>query len=67
MGVKVPTVNYSGCRVRAQGAGVFLHAERCTPHPVRYTLRLLGGLHPLCGIGVTSLMDRTWSPAEASA
>src|SRR3954463_9607069 len=31
------------------------------------TLRRLGGRQPLCGIGVTSLIDFTCSPAEASA
>src|SRR5918911_1007062 len=31
------------------------------------TLRRLGGRQPLCGIGVTSLMDFTCSPADASA
>src|SRR4029079_18584427 len=31
------------------------------------TLRRLGGRQPLCGIGVTSLMDLTWRPAVASA
>src|SRR5919199_2169978 len=31
------------------------------------TLRRLGGRQPLCGIGVTSLIDFTWRPAAASA
>src|SRR3982750_3707586 len=31
------------------------------------TLRRFGGRQPLCGIGVTSLIDFTWSPAAASA
>src|ERR1043165_5554103 len=31
------------------------------------TLRRLGGRQPLCGIGVTSLIDLTCTPAEASA
>src|SRR5688572_7490355 len=31
------------------------------------TLRRLGGRQPLCGIGVTSLIDLTCSPAAASA
>src|ERR1700742_2865356 len=31
------------------------------------TLRRLGGRQPLCGIGVTSLIDLTWSLAVASA
>ena len=32
-----------------------------------HTLRRFGGRHPLCGIGVTSLMSRTSSPAVANA
>src|SRR3954451_24871060 len=32
-----------------------------------YTRRLFGGLHPLCGIGVTSLMARTSIPAADNA
>src|SRR5271165_5269753 len=32
-----------------------------------YTLRRFGGLQPLCGIGVVSLIERTSIPAEASA
>src|SRR6266403_6348042 len=32
-----------------------------------YTLRRFGGLQPLCGIGVVSLMERTSIPAEANA
>ena len=31
------------------------------------TRRFFGGRHPLCGIGVTSRMDTTRSPTEASA
>src|ERR687890_1463799 len=31
------------------------------------TLRRFGGRQPLCGIGVTSLIDLTWRPAAASA
>src|ERR1700752_3068021 len=31
------------------------------------TLRRFGGRHPLCGIGVTSRMERTSIPAAASA
>src|SRR5919206_1832437 len=31
------------------------------------TLRRLGGRQPLCGIGVTSLIERIWRPAAASA
>src|SRR5277367_2485543 len=38
------------------------------PKPaLRYTRRFLGGLQPLCGIGVTSLIARTSMPAVASA
>src|SRR5438270_6247372 len=33
----------------------------------RYTLRLFGGRHPLCGIGVTSLIVFTSRPAAARA
>src|SRR5260370_34110136 len=32
-----------------------------------YTLRFLGGRHPLCGMGVTSLMARTSIPAGLNA
>src|SRR5712692_7949034 len=32
-----------------------------------YTRRRFGGRHPLCGIGVTSRMERTSMPDEASA
>src|SRR5580693_183722 len=32
-----------------------------------YTLLLFGGLHPLCGIGVTSRMERTSMPDDAKA
>ena len=32
-----------------------------------YTRRLLRGLQPLCGIGVTSSIDRIFSPAAWSA
>src|SRR5581483_11963716 len=32
-----------------------------------YTLRLLGGLQPLCGMGVTSLIDLMSRPLAASA
>src|SRR3569832_1712017 len=34
---------------------------------MRQTLRRFGGRQPLCGIGVTSLIDLTWRPAAASA
>jgi hypothetical protein len=40
---------------------------RGKPRLYNYTLRRFGGLQPLCGIGVVSLMDRTSIPAEASA
>src|ERR1700745_1142579 len=32
-----------------------------------YTRRLFGGRHPLCGIGVKSLIERTSMPEAASA
>ena len=32
-----------------------------------YTRRRLRGRHPLCGIGVTSLIDLTLRPVEAKA
>jgi hypothetical protein len=34
---------------------------------VSQTLRRFGGRQPLCGIGVTSRIERTSTPAEASA
>src|SRR5450755_1043271 len=41
-----------------------LHAQRdFTP---RYTRRLFGGLHPLCGIGVTSVIEVTERPELCS-
>src|SRR5580704_2541500 len=36
-------------------------------YPTRHTLRFLGGLHPLCGMGVLSLIPRTSKPAVAKA
>src|ERR671916_1261835 len=44
---------------------LFLHPS--IPAFLYYTRRLFGGLHPLCGIGVTSRIDLTWRPAEARA
>src|SRR3954470_24651781 len=35
--------------------------------PKNYTLRRFGGRQPLCGIGVTSRMERTSMPAAARA
>src|SRR6516165_2778035 len=35
--------------------------------PATYTLRRFGGRQPLCGTGVTSLIERTSRPDEASA
>lgn len=32
-----------------------------------YTRRLFGGRHPLCGIGVLSVIEKTSNPAENSA
>src|ERR1017187_4951568 len=37
------------------------------PASFPYTLRFFGGRQPLCGIGVTSLMERTSIPAVDSA
>src|SRR5246127_1161916 len=41
----------------------------CNSQPVThtYTLRRFGGRQPLCGIGVTSRIERTSIPAAASA
>src|ERR1035441_6850191 len=42
----------------------------CVLAPLRehpYTRRFLGGRHPLCGIGVTSLIERTSRPAVLKA
>ena len=44
-----------------------LTAARSRVRPIAQTLRRLGGRQPLCGIGVTSLIDLTCSPAAASA
>src|SRR5688500_12614608 len=60
MGVKVPT-ELKNCMLRFP-CFVTKHQARCC-----YTLLRLGGRQPLCGIGVTSLIDFTWSPAAASA
>src|ERR1017187_1940670 len=38
-----------------------------TPACPTYTLRFFGGRHPLCGIGVTSLIARTSMPAVLKA
>src|SRR3954469_2162131 len=44
------------------------HCRQLGPrYRMRQTLRRFGGRQPLCGIGVTSLMDLTCSPAAASA
>ena len=42
-------------------------AQRNQIFMLNYTRRRFGGLQPLCGIGVVSLMDRTSIPAEARA
>src|SRR5713101_7725216 len=41
---------------------VLLRTENCS-----HTLRRFGGRHPLCGIGVASLIERTSIPAAARA
>src|ERR1035437_1641899 len=41
--------------------------ESVCPTSPTYTLRFLGGRHPLCGMGVTSLMARTSIPAVLKA
>src|SRR5258708_31503938 len=41
--------------------------ETSRQQQVRYTRRRFGGRHPLCGIGVTSLIVFTSRPAAASA
>src|ERR1019366_7180465 len=46
---------------------LLLRTENWELRTLFYTLRRLGGLQPLCGIGVVSLMDRTSMPAAASA
>src|SRR3569832_2576701 len=45
------------------------HCRQLAPvyRPMAQTLRRCGGRQPLCGIAVTSLIERTWSPAAASA
>src|SRR3954463_16816619 len=45
------------------------HCRQLAPvyRPMAQTLRRFGGRQPLCGIGVTSLIDLTCSPADASA
>src|SRR5208282_1260440 len=46
---------------------LLLRTENWELRTVVYTLRRFGGLQPLCGIGVVSLMERTSIPAEANA
>src|SRR6476661_6920044 len=45
------------------------HCRQLAPvyRPMAQTLRRLGGRQPLCGIGVTSLIDLTCRPAATSA
>ena len=43
------------------------HLETSRPTPIPYTRRRFGGRHPLCGIGVTSRIERTSIPEAASA
>src|SRR5450432_3779749 len=60
MGIRVPT-QMVRLRLQLQRAG------RLSPALVNHTRRRFGGRQPLCGIGVTSLIERTWSPAAANA
>src|SRR5579875_1339890 len=52
-----------------RGAHCSVHSSPASPKPSSfpYTLRRLGGRQPLCGIGVTSRIERTSMPAAASA
>src|SRR5271163_4049653 len=45
----------------------FANDQRRTANDGSYTLRRFGGRQPLCGIGVTSRIERTSIPDEASA
>src|SRR5450432_3250811 len=63
------------CGLRPWQAFVPLKRSLTVAAPIRaarvskrsYTLRFLGGRHPLCGMGVTSLMARTSIPAVLNA
>src|ERR1035441_2060695 len=44
-----------------------IRAARVSKRYSHYTRRFLGGRHPLCGMGVTSLMARTSIPAVLNA
>ncbi|AEQ23506.1 hypothetical protein Acin_2314 [Acidaminococcus intestini RyC-MR95] len=57
-------------RRHAQGSASFQNRSLINSHltlHLHYTLLRLGGRQPLCGIGVTSLMDSTSRPAACSA
>src|SRR2546423_2958523 len=43
------------------------HPTSNIQHPTLHTLLFFGGLHPLCGIGVLSLIARTSRPDVARA
>src|ERR1700684_4460790 len=63
--VKLSLVVGRSRKLRTCQTFVFSNDER--PTTVSYTLRRFGGRHPLCGIGVTSRIDRTSMPEDASA
>src|ERR1700688_1291188 len=44
-----------------------LRTENLELRTAFYTLRRFGGRHPLCGMGVTSRIERTSIPEDASA
>src|SRR5215472_19126524 len=50
-----------------QGLGIGTGKTAARSQSPTQTRRFLGGRHPLCGIGVTSLMARTSMPAVDSA
>src|SRR5437016_11197083 len=69
---KLVSPNPSSTQVRFTAmAGLrpaYLYLNGDEPPPCcHYTLRFFGGRHPLCGIGVESLIPRTSSPDAASA
>src|SRR5258708_16117218 len=58
--------------LQAGGPSVPIHKKRFEISNLKFeilnqTLRRFGGLHPLCGIGVTSRIERTSMPAAARA
>src|SRR5437588_135539 len=51
----------------ADGAGITCHVVKSSSHALtHYTRRRLGGRQPLCGIGVTSIIEVTARPAFCS-